>query len=668
MSKDKKIPTSKNNDTLSFWQNQIDAAKSYLLNYYTRGERIEARYRDEERNAYQRDLNSGNFLSEYNILYSNTETIQPILFSETPKVDVRATDTNSMNARMAAKMLEDSISYNAKLPETIQAIEDSVKDLLLPGTGVIRVMYKPTIGVDIKEQVTEGGDIEEVKEEKLVFEELTYQHVGWKDLLYPNCKKWESLPWIAFRGLFSHSEAKEEFGAEIANRLEYSYEDNIGAINNTKNNYDTKPIDDKFSLAEIWEVWDKTNRKVVWIAKGRSINSPIRIDDDPLELDDFFPIPKPMFSATTTGEIKPVPLFVFYQDLANELDEVSTRIRRNVDNLKRRGVYDSSFKDLEQLSSGSDNQFVPVKDFAKLQSRGGLKGVMDTEDLTFQIAVIESLYKQRQEIIQSIYQIMGYADILRGQSDPRETLGAQRIKGRFGTLRISKFQREVQRMIRDAFRIAGQIIVNKYEDRTIALQTSVPMDRVKVYKEILEQVEPSSVMVDIQTDSTIAADDIADKEEIVEFTAAISEFVQRTPAMVGVLGLNATSELLMAMLKKFKMGRDIEQAVMDRVAQAAQQEGQPKPPSLEEQQEAREKAKLQIDSQIKLKELELKNKELDIRAAEIGLKDQREGEKLDFKGVEIALKSLESAKKIQMEDEKLKAEKANPEDNAIVGV
>ena len=39
---------------------------------------------------------------------------------------------------------------------------------------------------------------------------------------------------------------------------------------------------------------------------------------------------------------------------------------------------------------------------------------------------------------------MGIADILRGQSDPRETLGAQRIKGRFGTLRISKYQRDVQ--------------------------------------------------------------------------------------------------------------------------------------------------------------------------------------------------------------------------------
>jgi hypothetical protein len=652
MSKDKKIPTAKTGDTLSFWHAQIDAAKSYLKDYQTRGQKIEERYRDEERTAYQRDINSGNFLSTYNILYSNTETILPILFSETPKVDVRANDTTSINARKAAKMLEDSLSYNAKLPETVQAIESSVKDLLLPGTGSIRVMYKPTFSKRENERVNEEGDVEIEVEEKLVFEELCYEHVHWKDLLYPRSHSWEALPWIAFRGLYNRSEAKEEFGATLADRLEYTYRDE-----SDKSDLGDKPIDDKFGYAEVWEVWDKINRKVVWVAKGRSINTPLRIDNDPLELDDFFPIPKPMFSANTTGDVKPVPLFVFYQDLANELDEVSTRIRRNVDNLRRRGVYDASFKELEQLSSGQDNQFIPVKDFSRLQGKGGIKGVMDVEDLTFQIAVIESLYKQRQEIIQSIYQIMGYADILRGQSDPRETLGAQRIKGRFGTLRISKFQREVQRMIRDAFRIAGQVIVNKYEPRTIALQTGVPLDEVSVYKEILEQTEPASVMVDVQTDSTIAADDIADKEEIIEFTAAISDFVQRTPAMVGVLGLKATSELLMAMLKKFKMGRDIEQAVIDRVNEAAKQQGQPKPPSPEEMKERRETAKMQIDAQLKQADLQLKSRELDIKAAEVGLKDQREQEKLDFEGVKIALSSIALA-----------AESANPEDNAIVGV
>jgi hypothetical protein len=662
MSIDKKVPVSKNGDTLNFWQGQISTAKKYLKDYHNRGDKIECRYRDEERNTSHKQITSDNFAASYNILYSNTETIQPILFSETPQPDVRASDTDSMNARKAAKMLEDVIAYNGKLPETISSIESAVKDLLLPGTGVLRVMYDPTYEKKEREDVNDDGEVVIEQDEKIVFEEVRYVHVPWKDLLYPKCKKWEALPWIAFRGLFTYTEAKEEFGTSIANTLEYTYQDE-----SDKTNTDT-PKNNKFGNAEVWEVWDKTNRRVLWIANGKAVNSPLRIDEDPLKLDEFYPIPKPLFSCTTTGEIKPVPLFVFYQDQANELDEVCTRLRRNINNLKRRGVYDGSFSDLGQLSSAQDNQFIPIKDFSKLQSKGGIKSVMDTEDLSNQIAVIESLYKQKEEIIQSIYQIMGIADILRGQSDPRETLGAQRIKGRFGTLRISKYQREVQRFIRDAFRIAGQIIVNEFEPKTIALQTSVPIDEVKIFKEILEQTEPASVLVDIQTDSTIADDDIADKQDIIEFTAAVSDFVERTPAMIQVLGLQATSDLLMAMLKKFKMGRDIEQAVMDRVKEAAKQAKDPKQPSPEQMKEQREMAKLQLDATFRQAELRLKDKELDIRAAEAGMKDTREGQKLDLKGVELAVKSLSEAQKVEQEERKLQAEEANPQDNAIVGV
>jgi len=352
---------------------------------------------------------------------------------------------------------------------------------------------------------------------------------------------------------------------------------------------------------------------------------------------------------------------VQYQDLANELDDISTRLRRAVDNLRRRGVFDSSFSELQQLSTAEDNQFIPVRDFSKLQAKGGIKGVMDFEDLTAQLAVVQSLYQQRAEVIQAIYQIMGYSDILRGQTDPRETLGAQRIKGRFGTLRISHFQREVQRIIRDSFRIAGQVIANKFEARTIALMTNVPLEKVVVYQEILKATEPASVMIDIQTDSTIAADDIADKEDIVQFIKAINGFVERAPVMSQTLGIKATSDLLMSLLKKFKMGRDIELAVMDRVNELLAQEKaakqQPPQPSAEEQKMALEASKMQANLAIEQAKLQVKNRELDIRAAEIGLKDTNAKQELDLKAVDIALKQIALA-----------AENANPEDNAIVGV
>ena len=665
MPEENKIPEVRNTETLEFWLSQIEQSKTYLKDYHEQGRKVIDIYRDAGRNKRAR------LSSSYNILYSNTETMRPVLFSEAPETDVRAQDATSLPAREAAKMLEDVLNYNVKTPETMQTIKSCVEDLLLPGMGVMRVCYKPAFyeetvtRIEIEDET--GFEIEvEDQEEKVVFEEVNYEYVHWNDVYFPEYRSWDVLPWLAFRGLYSYDEAVQEFGVSVAGKLEYSQKDK--AIGGNQNTNQGNTLADKFGLAEVWEIWDKTNRKVVWISNSKMLHEPIRIDDDPLELDDFYPVPPPLFSITTNDKITPVPLYVQYQDLASELNEISSRIRRIADNLKRRGVYDASMKELQQLQDAGDNQFIGIKNFSQFQNKGGMKAVIDSEDLTQQVAVLNSLYVQRDQIINAIYQIMGYGDILRGVSDPRETATAQRIKGRFGTLRISEYQREVQRFIRDGLRIAGQIVINKYSDKSIALQTSIPIEKVAVYKEILQQNEPSSVMVDVQTDSTIAADDIADKESIIEFGAAIAEFAQRAPVLDEVLGLQATSELLLSMLRKFKMGRDIEQAVLDQVVKVTQQralaESQPPEPTPEEMLAQVEMAKLQqkaatdnANLQIKVAELQLKERELEIKAAEIGLKDTHEKQRIDLEAVDMAMKQLA-----------LSAEAANPNDNAIVGV
>jgi hypothetical protein len=443
--------------------------------------------------------------------------------------------------------------------------------------------------------------------------------------------------------LYSHEEAEDEFGKKKADSLEYNYRDESAP--------DKNQVDDKFGLAEVWEIWYKGERKVIWYSETSMLQEPLAVKEDPLELDEFYPVPKPLFSCVTSDTVVPVALFVQYQDLANELNEVSTRIRRIINNLRRRGVYDASFPVLQQMAEAGDDVFIALDGFTKLQEKGGLKAVMDSEDTNGQIQVVATLYEQRKQIIQSIYEVMGYADVLRGVSDPRETASAQRIKGRFGTLRVSRFQREVQRFIRDAVRIAGEIVVNKFDAKTVALVTGVPMDKVDRYTEILRQTEPSSVVVDIQTDSTVAADDISDKEEIIEFSRAISEFIVQSQGMYQALGLSATSELLLIMLKRFKMGRDVEQAVRDRVAELAKKEqeakGKPPPPSQEELNYQLEKQKLQqqaqkdqVSFQIKVMELELKQKEQEIEMARIGLDDARKNTELDFKGLELAIQEM----------------------------
>jgi hypothetical protein len=65
------------------------------------------------------------------------------------------------------------------------------------------------------------------------------------------------------------------------------------------------------------------------------------------------------------------------------------------------------------------------------------------------VAALESLYEAREKVKQDLYDITGIADIIRGVSDPSETMGAQQIKSNFATLRIGDHQRAVQEFARE---------------------------------------------------------------------------------------------------------------------------------------------------------------------------------------------------------------------------
>ena len=82
---------------------------------------------------------------------------------------------------------------------------------------------------------------------------------------------------------------------------------------------------------------------------------------DPLELEGFFPCPKPLFATTTSDSLVPVPDFLLYQDQANELDILSDRIDGLVKALRLRGVYDASQPALQRLlTEGDNNTLIPV--------------------------------------------------------------------------------------------------------------------------------------------------------------------------------------------------------------------------------------------------------------------------------------------------------------------
>ena len=150
------------------------------------------------------------------------------------------------------------------------------------------------------------------------------------------------------------------------------------------------------------------------------------VKDDPLQLDGFFPCPKPMAANVTSSNFMPRADYIFAQDQFNELDEINTRITWLTRAAKVVGVYDKASEGIQRVfNQGAENQMIPVDNWAMFAERGGIKGQIDWIPIDQVVNAIDHLRQYRQDKVQQIYEVLGISDIMRGSSKASETAAAQ---------------------------------------------------------------------------------------------------------------------------------------------------------------------------------------------------------------------------------------------------
>ena len=585
------------------WLQELGIAGEWQRNWEDRSKQVIERYQGETTSE-----------TSFNILHSNTETLRPNLFAQKPEPDVRRRITNGTpTEREAAEVLERAIRYTNDSTPYEDEVNCAVNDYLLPGRAVLRVRYTPTV-VQRNEQLneldegvffTDAGNMVEPEDiqrdqdgkpfiqiEELQFERADVEHVPYDDFRHHPAKRWADVRWVAFRHYFTRDELDRGFGKTKSSHTMLTVEDGRGP---GRTDADLEP--DLFKKAEVWEIWDKQERKILFISPGNVQEPLLEIDDGPdyYNLNGFFPTPKPLNSINTPGTLEPIPEFTIYQDLADELDEITGRITKIVAGIDVRGAYDGASPELATILEGN-NKLIGVDNWNRLQEKGGLSSMLDFVPIEPQVKAFVALVQQRDQLIQTIYQTIGLSDISRGTSDPRETATAQRLKGQFGNQRLSPRQREWQRYLRDVMRIQAELIAEKFEPTTLQI-----MSGVEINEEIMLLLRNDALRnfaIDIETDSTIAIDQAAaqaDIKEMLEGLAALGQARQALPKP-------AQLPLTQAVIRKFKLGRDIEIAMEE-----AQQSGQAEQPSPEAMKAQAEQQKAQLQAEIKAKELELKD-------------------------------------------------------------
>lgn len=569
------------------WLKEIDAASSHEKTWRERAEKIVRRYRDDDRKS---DDNTGN-TARFNILYANTEVLKGVMYQKTPVPDVRRRflDKDPIG-RQAAQILQRALSYSVDAYDFDGMMTSVVEDVLLPGRGVACVKYIPTMG---KTPLMEGGAPVMGPDGKPVmpvaYQEVRCDYVEWDFYRESPAKRWSKVRWIALGELMTREDLVAAFGEKGKQCvLHWSPKDQ------EESKYDF------FKRALVWAIWEKKTKKVIFVSKGLEDEVLAEVDD-PLGLEAFFPVPQPVYSICTTNNRIPVPEYVQYQDQAIELDNVTARIDALVDQLRVRGIMASTMAELDKLAKASDGEMIPVEDAAQaamIMEKGGLEKAILFWPIEQIAGVLVHLYDQREQIKQTIYEITGIADIVRGSTKSSETLGAQELKARYANVRVAPRQKAIANFARDLFRMKAELISEKFSPEVLKLMTGPEMWMVEVevpgpdgqpvrqkvdatqqIMEILKNDKLRGFRVDIETDSTVQPDATEEQKNRVELLGAISEFVNGMGQAVaaGQIPKDVALEFLSFGVRGFKTSPQIEEAI-DRMKDAAQHDKTQPPP------------------------------------------------------------------------------------------
>ena len=571
--------------------------------WMSRSDKILRRYRDE------RTVNS--LQTRYNMLWANVQTLKAATFSRMPKADVsRRFKDNDPVGRVASLILERAMDFEIEhYTDFRHAMESAVYDRFLGGRGTAWLRYEPKIESQ-DTSVSEQDESSDEAAEYLDTEASPVDYVHWKDFGHEVARTWDEVNKVWRKVYLTRKAMVERFGEELGNKIPL----------------DSSPDDQKFKDSDgvgkkglIIELWDRETKKVMWISK--SLNQILDERDDPLQLEEFFPCPKPLYSTITNETLVPIPDFTLYQDQANALDTLSARISGLIDALKVRGVYDASEPTLQRLfTEGENNTLIPVKNWQAFAEKQGLKGAIDVVDITPVAAALKYAYDAMAQLKSEIYDITGISDIIRGQSNIIETATSAQIKSQFASLRLKDYQDDVACFASDILKIKAQIICGQFQPETLikigGVEQLSPEDQALVPQaiEMLKNNPMRTFRVEVATDSMLYQDEQREKQDRVEFLSAVGQFLEKATQASQMMPPEATP-LLMDLLKfgvtGFRIGRTIEgefDNVADAIKEQAKQPKQPKPDPemMKIQMEAQSRqAELQNETQMRTQEIQL---------------------------------------------------------------
>ena len=629
------------------WLEEINSAKKREKHYRKMGQEILDIYENDKGTGTESQYTAS---VPFNILYSNTETLSPALFSQVPRpvVTRRFKDEDPLGrfvSEASQRMLEYLIDTDVEDYDPFESsMADATLDGLLPGRGWTTVKYESDDAVEWETACTDTRK--------------------WDRVFFGFAHKWKKVPWIAYEEYLDKAEAKKLFGSKI-NKLKFTSGEESDKNDDNVENEDKG--EKKTTL--IYQIWDKSDKTIKYISPQNKDDF-MKVDDDPLGLVGFYNCPEPIRFVRKSNNLSPTALYTLYENQAKELNNIQSRLNRVIEAIKVRGAYNGALgEEIEQILKEEDNALVPTDKAAGLMEGGFDKNIwfLPIQEL---MQVAQALIQARESAKHVIYEITGISDIVRGQSVASETLGAQKIKESWGTMRLKTLQKEVQRFVLDTMKIMLDIAANKFSEQSWVKMTGLPyatseqVEQAQNMMQAVQQANPQdpkvqqvmqqaqgilngpkwpdilnalkdkfgrSYRIDIETNSTLDVEATEDKQLVGDFMNAMAQFMNGMGPLIekGVMPFGAAKSMMLAIVKRYRFGREVEDELMamsepkkqpDPAQQKAMQEFQQAQQKFEQEKKSvgekldqefakLEQEKMQLDYDKKLASMEIKYKE-----------------------------------------------------------
>lgn len=374
---------------------------------------------------------------EYDLFWASVEVLKPAIYAKPPEpvVTPQFKDKRPLQST-TAEMLERTVKSafdRTHLDEAMICVRD---DLIFYNRGQLWLTY---------ETDEKGGG-----------QRICVEHIDRKDFVHTMSRKWCDVPMVARRAWLTGREMKKRFAKKSGD-----------AWKDAKRSSGEGPDKEHKGKYGVWEVWDRDADRVYWVSEGVTVF----LDEDKphLKLRGFFPCPRPAYGTLKPRSLEPRPDYLRYAAHFAKINSLTRRIYDLLDMVRMKGLIPAGgdIGDAVEAAMKDDKDsalLIPVPAAALIQGQGA--NFVQWLPLEQIAAAITGLIEARRELFADFDRLSGISDIMRGETEADETLGAQRLKSQYGSVRVREKIDELQRIARDVTEIAAEIMSEHFSQET----------------------------------------------------------------------------------------------------------------------------------------------------------------------------------------------------------